>query len=64
MFKKIITWYNNFWEWYNNHKIFKWYFNQSEIVRLIIGSFAAILFTYCMIYLVDEIFPMIFILLK
>ena len=56
MFNKIITWWNNFWEWYNNHKIFKRYFNQSTIVRLIIGAVFVMLFSYLMINLVDLIF--------
>ena len=49
MFNKIIT-------WWNNHKIFTWYFNQNKNVRLIIGGFATMLFTYLMINLVDLIF--------
>ena len=47
MFNKIITWWNNFWEWYNN---------QNKNVRLIIGGCAATLFTYLCINLVDLIF--------
>ena len=56
MFNKIITWWNNFWEWYNNHKIFTWYNNQNKNVRVIIGACAAMLFTYLCINLVDLIF--------
>ena len=56
MFDKIITWRNNFWEWYNNHKIFTWYFNQNKNVRLIIGAFCMMLFGYLCINLVDLIF--------
>jgi len=56
MINKIITWWNNFWEWYNNHKIFTWYFNQNKYVRLIIGAVFVMLFGYLMINLVDLIF--------
>ena len=56
MFNKIITWWYNFWEWYNNHKIFTWYFNQNKNVRLIIGTVFVMLFGYLMINLVDLIF--------
>ncbi len=55
MFNKIITWWNNFWEWYNNHKIFTWYNNQNENVRVIIGAFSAMLFSYLCINLFDLI---------
>ena len=49
MFDKIIT-------WWNNHKIFTWYNNQNVNVRVIIGAFSAMLFTYLMVNLVDLIF--------
>ena len=54
--KKLITWWNNFWEWYNNHKIFTWYDNQNQNVRLIIGGVSLMLFSYIVVNLVDLIF--------
>ena len=56
MINKIFAWWNNFWAWYNNHKIFTWYFNQNKNVRLIIGAVFMMLFGYLMINLVDLIF--------
>ena len=56
MFKKIITWWNNFWEWYNNHKIFTWYNNQNVNVRVIIGGLSLMLFGYLVVNLGDLIF--------
>ena len=44
MFDKIYTWYNNL---------------ENKNVKVIIGGLSMMLFTYFMIYLVDEIFPMI-----
>ena len=53
--KKLITWWNNFWEWYNNHKIFTWYNNQNKNVRFIISGFSAMLFGYLVVNLFDLI---------
>jgi len=37
-------------------KLFTWYNNQNKNVRLIIGGFSVMLFSYLMINLVDLIF--------
>ena len=42
------------------NKIYTWYDNLDNVsVKVIIGGFSMMLFTYLMIYLVDEVIPYI-----